>query len=131
MALAMCDRLPTSEVEKFMYEQHIRPIFRAHCFDCHGATDQLEGGLDLRQVRLMTKGGESGPAIAPRQPDDSLLLKRILSGEMPPGESKVSAKEIKIIQHWLAAGATTARPESEFISPGPTPVDLLHKKREY
>ncbi|HBV66185.1 MAG TPA: hypothetical protein DEF45_24545, partial [Rhodopirellula sp.] len=33
------------------YEQHIRPIFRAHCFDCHGATEELEGELDLRQVR--------------------------------------------------------------------------------
>ena len=50
--------------DELTYEQHIRPIFRAHCFDCHGATEELEGELDLRQVRLMKQGGSSGPAYS-------------------------------------------------------------------
>ena len=37
----------SSAADVLTYEQHIRPIFRAHCFDCHGATEDLEGNLDL------------------------------------------------------------------------------------
>lgn len=100
------------------YERDIRPIFRAHCFDCHGATDELKGELDLRLVRFIKKGGESGPAISPGQPNESFLLERIRSSEMPPGEGTVSEGEIAIIEKWIAAGAKTARPEPESIGPG-------------
>ena len=100
------------------YEQHIRPIFRAHCFDCHGATEDLEGELDLRQVRLMKRGGVSGPVIELKEPGSSLLLTRIQDGEMPPGEVKVSAEEIEVIRHWIQQGAPTARPEAADIGMG-------------
>lgn len=100
------------------YERHIRPIFRAHCFDCHGATDEVEGGLDLRLVRFLRKGGESGPAIDPETPAESYLLQRLRSGEMPPGEARVPDAEITIIEQWIASGAKTARPEPETIGPG-------------
>ena len=100
------------------FEQHIRPILRAHCFDCHGATDEKEGGLDLRLVRFQQTGGDSGPALVPGDADGSLMLQRIRSGEMPPGEAKVTAEEIDLIERWIAAGAATARPEPESIGPG-------------
>src|SRR5690606_11231106 len=92
--------LPLSALaaEPLTYEKHIRPIFRAHCFDCHGATDDGHGRLDLRLVRFMTKGGDSGPAIVPGKPDESYLLYRMQSGEMPPGEGKVSDEEIQTME---------------------------------
>ena len=100
------------------YERDIRPIFRAHCFDCHGATDELKGGLDLRLVRFLKKGGESGPAILAGKPDGSFLLQRLRDGEMPPGEGAVPDDEIATIERWIAAGAKTARQEPESIGPG-------------
>ncbi len=100
------------------YERDIRPIMRAHCFDCHGATQETEGSLDLRQVRLMLTGGDSGSAIVPGRADESLLLQRIRSGEMPPGETKVSEQELATLTEWIATGAKTARPEPENIPPG-------------
>ncbi|MCH2201739.1 MAG: PSD1 and planctomycete cytochrome C domain-containing protein [Fuerstiella sp.] len=100
------------------YEQHIRPIFRQHCFDCHGAEERKEAELDLRLVRFMTDGGESGPAIVSGEPGDSLLIQRIRDGEMPPGEAKVSVEELTLLEQWVAAGAKTARPEPESIGPG-------------
>ena len=100
------------------YEQHIRPIFRAHCFDCHGATEELEGELDLRQVRLMKKGGSSGSAIELDNPASSLVLIRIQEGEMPPGEVKLSDEEIQTLRRWIEQGAATARPEAETIGKG-------------
>lgn len=110
--------LSAEEARTLTYERDIRPIFRAHCFDCHGATDELKGGLDLRLVRFLKKGGESGPAITEGQPGESYLVERLRSGEMPPGEGSVPNEEIAIIEAWIAAGARTARPEPESIGPG-------------
>lgn len=100
------------------FEQHIRPILRAHCLDCHGAVDEVEGGLDLRQVRLMQKGGDSGPAVDSDHPEESLLLQRVRAGEMPPGNTKLSATEVETLARWLQQGAKTVRPEPENIPPG-------------
>ena len=80
------------------FEADIRPILRAHCFDCHGATEEKQGGLDLRLVRFQLVGGDSGPALTPGDPDASHLLVRIRAGEMPPGEGKVAPKEIEAIE---------------------------------
>lgn len=95
------------------FEKHVRPILKAHCFQCHGEADKIESKLDVRLKRLLEKGGESGPAIVPGQPDQSLLLKRIESGEMPPSERKVTPKEREVLRRWIAAGAKTAAAEPE------------------
>ena len=114
--------------EDLTYEQHIRPIFRTHCFDCHGATDEIQGGLDLRLVRFMAKGGDSGAAIVPAKPEESYLVERLRSGEMPPGETNVPKAEIETIERWIAAGAKTARPEPDSIGPG---LGITPEERAY
>jgi hypothetical protein len=118
ICLLSCASLRADETDTLTFERHIRPIFRTHCFDCHGATEELKGGLDLRLVRFLMKGGESGPALAPRGPDESYLFERISNGEMPPREKKLSAAEIETIRQWIASGAATARPEPETLAPG-------------
>lgn len=110
------------------FEQDIWPIFRAHCFDCHGATAELKGGLDLRLVRFQTRGGESGPALVAGDPAGSYLLDRIESGEMPPGEAKVTLKEKEILRRWIAQGAKTARPEPTELAPG---LGITPEERRY
>ena len=99
-------------------ERDIRPIFKEHCYDCHGATKDVEGGLDLRLVRFMQRGGESGPAIVAGKPDESYLLQRITSGEMPPSGKKVPAEQIAVLERWISAGAPTSRPEPETLDEG-------------
>ena len=59
---------------------------------CHGA-GKLEGGLDLRGDPTMLKGGDSGPAVVLGKPEESLLVQRIESGEMPPGKKGQLDKE--------------------------------------
>lgn len=110
------------------FERDIRPILRAHCLDCHGAVDEMDGNLDLRLVRFMARGGDSGAAILPGNPDDSLFIRRIRDGEMPPGEAKVSADELRTLVQWVAAGAPTARPEPESIGPG---LPILPEDRQW
>ena len=117
-----------AEPTEITFERQVRSIFRAHCFDCHGATDSPKGKLDLRQVRLMLRGGESGPAVEPGKPAESLLIERIKAGEMPPGEKKVSPAELAILEQWIAAGAKTVRPEPETIPPG---VGISEEERSF
>lgn len=103
---------------ELLFERDIRPILRAHCLDCHGGEDDPQGKLDLRLVRFAVAGGESGPSVVAGKPEESLLLERVRSGEMPPGESKVTPAELATLTEWIRQGAKTARPEPETIPPG-------------
>lgn len=94
------------------FETDVRLILKANCFHCHGDEEKPEAGLDLRLVRFMSTGGESGPAIKAGEPHTaSLLWKRIANDEMPPGEKKLTAREKAVIAKWLNAGAKTAAAE--------------------
>ncbi len=93
------------------FEKDIRPILKAHCFECHGEGDQPKGGLDLRLRRLMLDGGENGPAVVPGKPDASRLLKLVGDGTMPKRDKKLTVAEVALIRRWIAAGAKTVRPE--------------------
>lgn len=110
------------------FESHIRPIFREYCFDCHGATEELSSGMDLRLVRFLIAGGDSGPAIVPGDAQASYLLELVSSGEMPPGEVHLPAEKVQLIEQWITAGAPTLRPEPEAIGPG---VPLSVEDRSY
>jgi mono/diheme cytochrome c family protein len=95
------------------FEKDVRPILKAHCFLCHGEEADLKGKLDLRLVRLIQQGGESGTALVPGDHQASLLVERIQSNEMPPGSKKLSEAEKETIQKWIEQGAKTARAEPE------------------
>jgi hypothetical protein len=110
------------------FESDIRPILREYCLDCHGASEQLEGSLDLRLVRFMIQGGDSGPALVAGDADASLILQRVESQDMPPGTLKVSPEKKAVLRAWIAAGAPTSRPEPETIGPG---IPLTDSERSY
>ncbi len=81
------------------------------CLLCHGRRRQ-EGGLDLRTRESALKGGVSGPAIVPGDPDASLMIKRIVAEEMPPEKDQarlsyrpVTSEELENMRHWITAGA--------------------------
>ena len=66
------------EAHALTFEEDVRPILKAHCFHCHGEDGSTKGRLDVRLRRLLLKGGQHGPAIAPGQAavvyaDDHLL----------------------------------------------------------
>jgi hypothetical protein len=110
------------------FEATVRPILKAHCFRCHGEEAKPRGGLDLRWVRAMVAGGDSGPAVEPRRRDESLIWERVEADEMPPGDKKLSAREKAALAAWIDAGVPTARPEPEVLPP-PGPVLTEDERR--
>ncbi len=104
--------------EPITFERHARAVFKAYCLDCHGAGEKMPGGLDLRLRRFAVAGGTSGPAIVPGDPGKSLLLQRIKAGEMPPGEKKVPAEQVAVLEAWIAGGALARSDEPATLPPG-------------
>jgi len=99
-------------IETDRVTQHeVVPIMLLRCTVCHGGR-RREAKLDLRTRASMLAGGKSGPAMVPGRPQDSLLLRRIHAGQMPPRRKlvEVSVKvmqpgEIETVTRWIAQGA--------------------------
>jgi Protein of unknown function (DUF1553)/Protein of unknown function (DUF1549)/Planctomycete cytochrome C len=87
------------------FESKVRPILIAKCFECHSDKKQ-KGDLRLDSLGSILHGGESGPAIVPGKPDESLLVESINydSYEMPP-KGKLDKKSIDILTQWIQSGA--------------------------
>jgi hypothetical protein len=113
--------------EPLSFEKHVRPILKQHCFLCHGEESKTKGGLDLRTVKMMKNGGESGPAIKPGDLAHSRIWERVFADEMPEGPKKVSAGQKEILKQWIAEGAKTARAEPDDPNQARyTPEELSH-----
>ena len=89
------------------FETSVRPLLVKSCLGCHSGTDP-RGGLALNTPQGLNKGGNSGPAISPVKPEQSLFYKAVhhLAGvpAMPPG-TQLSAPDLAILDRWLAMGA--------------------------
>lgn len=100
------------------FEKEVRPLLIKRCFECHGGS-KTEGGLSLASAEGWKLGGDSGPAIVPGKPDESLLIEAINYGslEMPPAErgGKLAAREIAILTKWVEMGAPDPRTGSEVL----------------
>lgn len=102
-----------SQEQLAFFETKIRPVLVEQCLACHSNDDKQKGGLSLTSRAGLLRGGESGPAIAPGNPDASLLLEalRYESYEMPP-KGKLPARIIDDFAQWIAMGAPDPRVES-------------------
>ncbi len=95
------------------FEREILPIFQKNCLACHGATE-AEGELVLENAQTILKGGDTGPAVVPRNGKGSLLIQLASHADepfMPPPKNKVAAKnltpqELGLIKLWIDQGAT-------------------------
>ena len=89
------------------FEARVRPIIADQCVKCHGPKKQSSGlRLDSRAAAL--KGGDSGPAVVPFKPDESLLLQAVEHAhdelKMPP-EKKLADSSIAMLRQWISMGA--------------------------
>jgi hypothetical protein len=88
------------------FEKEVRPVLLTRCQGCHGQEKQ-KGGLRLDSRTSVLAGGDSGPAVVPGKPGESLLVEAINYGDqvqMPP-KSKLPAAEVAMLTRWVASGA--------------------------
>ncbi len=96
----------TPEAFEF-FEREVRPLLLEHCASCHSASvENVKGGLSLDSRDELLQGGESGEAIVPGKPDESLLVEAIRreSFEMPP-EKPLNDKARLTLERWVEMGA--------------------------
>src|SRR6266496_2697425 len=111
---------PTKAQLEF-FENKIRPIFAENCYKCHSpAKGKIKGGLELDWKGGWERGGDSGPAIVPGDPEKSPLIKAVrytdADLQMPPKGEKLSETQIHDLVAWVKMGAPdprTARPRGE------------------
>ncbi|MFO0918665.1 MAG: PSD1 and planctomycete cytochrome C domain-containing protein [Planctomycetaceae bacterium] len=91
------------------FETEIAPILAKRCLECHNARDAA-GKLVLTTASGAQAGGEGGPVLVPGHPDQSSLLERIVSSEMPPPRrgkpQTLPGDEQQLLRAWIAAGAS-------------------------
>jgi hypothetical protein len=92
-----------------------------HCYECHSEkAKEPKGKLRLDTAAGWRRGGESGPAIEPGKPQQSLLIDAIRWGtlEMPP-TGKLPDAVIADFVKWVELGAPDPRGESGLASASP------------
>lgn len=91
------------------YDDDIQPLFEESCGACHSSSAKL-AELQVTAYEPLMAGGQSGPAVAPGDPDASRLWQQIRSGAMPlVGE--LGDDEKALIYDWIAAGAAAQAEE--------------------
>ena len=107
------NQVALTDADRFFLER-VQPLLDARCGACHGA-DKADGGLRLDSREAVLGGGDSGPAVVPGEPDQSLLLMAVTRThkvlEMPP-EDELSADDVAALKRWIEEGAPwpAARP---------------------
>ena len=115
-SLTVCLRLSAQQLTRAQsdfFESNIRPIFVNDCYKCHSQQSvKIKAGLLLDTRAGLLKGGDSGAAIVPGDPEKSLLIEAVnytnQDLQMPPNK-KLSDKEIADLISWVKMGAPDTR----------------------
>jgi cytochrome c553 len=117
LALTPASRAAVADpaVDSQFFESKIRPVLVESCYKCHSAdAERVKGGLLLDTREGLLKGGESGPAIVPGDPDKSRLIAALRYKDeqlqMPPKEA-LPAEVVANFEKWVKAGAPDPRAE--------------------
>jgi hypothetical protein len=96
------------------FESKIRPVLVKNCYQCHSAKaaseGKLKGKLQLDTREGARRGGETGPAVVPGKPNESLLINALRHEdfEMPP-KSKLPDSLVGHFVKWIEMGAPDPR----------------------
>jgi hypothetical protein len=111
-AAVAADGLRGDAERREFFETKVRPVLAAHCYACHGARKQ-QGGLRVDWRGGLLEGGDSGPAVEPGQPDESLLVRVVEHAEpgmeMPKKAPRLPERVARDLRAWVAAGAFDPR----------------------
>jgi hypothetical protein len=105
---------PPSAANVAFFESKVRPLLIERCQGCHSTSAKKQrGGLLLDSRAAILKGGDTGPALVPGEPDKSLVITAVRyqdkSLHMPP-KGKLAAQEIALLEEWVRNGAAFPGP---------------------
>jgi len=116
--------------ESDFFEKKIRPVLVENCYKCHSVeSGKSKGGLLLDSRQASLRGGDSGAAVVPGKPSDSLLFAAISHSdpdlEMPPKKERLPKSVIGDFEQWILDGAIDPRDENAVGKlSGQPPVDI-------
>jgi hypothetical protein len=104
--LSLLTSAPLARAGNELFRDKVAPVLEGRCLRCHGENSP-KGRLKLTTLTNLLEGGESGPALVPGKPSDSLLLEKITGDppEMPLKEKPLAAEEVAAIRAWIETGA--------------------------
>ncbi|HBE72130.1 MAG TPA: hypothetical protein DDW52_28670 [Planctomycetaceae bacterium] len=118
--IANADDAPEFSREKLeFFEKQVRPLLVERCFSCHSRdAKRLEAGLYVDSRSGLIAGGDSGKAIFPGNPSESLFMEavRYESYEMPP-KGQLPDNEIAIFDRWIKMGAPWPKDSMDVAAP--------------
>ena len=96
------------------FEAKVRPVLVNNCYKCHSAeSTKVKGELLLDTPEGVLKGGKTGPAVVPGDPEKSLLIKAVRYNDedlqMPPKGEKLMDGQINDLETWVKMGAPYPR----------------------
>ncbi|MBB3208196.1 hypothetical protein FHS27_004023 [Rhodopirellula rubra] len=107
------------------FNDHVRPIFNAHCTACHGGVKQAgDVSFVYKEQVLPPKGW----IVEPGDPDSSILIERVLETDpdtrMPPPDHgpALSQSDIAILSRWVEQGAVWDASHWSYAAPKPRPI---------
>ncbi len=89
--------------KRLTFQHDIKPILEKKCLRCHGG-EETKAGLEVSVLVNLMAGGESGPALMAGNPDESLIVELIESGEMPPEGEPLERAEAEMVRDWVLRG---------------------------
>jgi hypothetical protein len=111
LGLSIEDKGPSAASSTSFFAVRVEPVFAGHCNNCHGRSKQ-RSRLRLDSYEAVMRGGKHGAVVKAGSAQTSELFHRVT---LPVGDDKVmpaegkkplSADETKILQLWIAAGAS-------------------------
>ena len=100
------------------FERNIRPVLAGTCFKCHGG-ERTAGKFRVDSRDALLKGGASGAAIVPGDPDQSLLVRALRRKDdvtaMPPDKA-LPAETVANFAAWVKSGARWPAATASFTS---------------
>jgi len=142
VGLTLTVAAPAFTSDRIRFNRDVRPILAEHCWQCHGPDEKArQSGLRLDEREPALRPADSGtPAIVPRAPDQSELVRRItasdVSERMPPADfnKPLTAENVDTLKKWIAQGAEYQRhwafqpltkPEVPLIAGASNPIDAF------
>jgi hypothetical protein len=86
------------------FTNDVQPLLESRCGTCHMG-EFVNKDLHMDTYESLMEGSESGPVIIPGDANHSLIIQKLVDGEMPKRGPKLTPVQIQIITDWINAGA--------------------------